>query len=369
MVYQRDDVEAMPAYVQGKSIPNAVKLSSNENPYPPLESVLEVVREHAISLGLYPDMSARELTERIAQRWEVQTDQIAVGAGSVEVAAQLITASAGAGDEVMFAWRSFEAYPILVQVAGAVPVPVPLTADDHHDLDAMLAAVTDRTRLIFICTPNNPTGAVVSRADMERFLDQVPSTVLVVIDEAYGHFDDATDSVDGVEFFRRYDNVAVLHTFSKAYGLAGLRIGYAIAPARVAANLKRVAVPFGVSALAQVAAVASLDAEEELQARIDVIRGERSRVLAALRDRDWQVFDSFGNFVWLRTGAATTEIDAVLREHGVVARAFAGDGIRVTIGSPEMNDRFLSAIDGVPATAHPEIYTHDIATSEEGRSL
>ena len=350
MVYQRDAVEAMPAYVQGKSIPNAVKLSSNENPYPPLASVLEVVREHAASLGLYPDMSARELTERIAQRWDVKPEQIAVGAGSVEVAAQLINASAGEGDEVMFAWRSFEAYPILVQVAGATPVPVPLTSDDRHDLEAMLAAVTDRTRLIFICTPNNPTGSVVTQSEMERFLERVPSNVLVVIDEAYAHFDDAEDSVDGVDFFRRYDNVAVLHTFSKAYGLAGLRIGYAIAPDQVAANLKRVAVPFGVSALAQVAAVASLDAEDELQTRVDVIRAERGRVLAALRDRGWQVFDSFGNFVWLRTGASTADVDAILREHGVVARAFAGDGIRVTVGSPEMNDRFIAAIDGVDST-------------------
>lgn len=351
MVYQRNDVEAMPAYVQGKSIPNAVKLSSNENPYPPLDSVLEVVREQAATLSLYPDMSAHVLTERIAQRWDVQPEQIAVGAGSVEVAAQLINASAGEGDEVMFAWRSFEAYPILVQVAGATPVPVPLTDDDRHDLDAMLAAITDRTRLIFICTPNNPTGAVVSRSELERFLDQVPSDVLVVVDEAYGHFDDSADSADGVEFSRRYENVAVLHTFSKAYGLAGLRIGYAIAPARVAANLKRVAVPFGVSALAQAAAVASLDAEDELQARIDVIRTERGRVLAALRERDWQVFDSFGNFVWLRTGASTTDVDAILREHGVVARAFAGDGIRVTVGSADMNDRFIAALDGVTPTS------------------
>lgn len=350
MVYQRDAVEALPAYVQGKSIPNAVKLSSNENPYPPLDSVVEVVRERAASISLYPDMSAHDVVERIAARWQVRPSEIAVGAGSVEVAAQLITASAGAGDEVMFAWRSFEAYPILVQVAGATPVPVPLTADDRHDLDAMLAAITDRTRLVFVCTPNNPTGAIVTRDEMERFLERVPSSVLVVIDEAYAHFDDAEDSVDGLDFFRRTDNVVVLHTFSKAYGLAGLRIGYAIAPERIAANLRRVAVPFGVSALAQAAAIASLDAEDELQARIDVIRAERARVLAGLRDRGWQVFDSLGNFVWLRTGASTAEVDGILREHGVVARAFAGDGIRVTIGSPEMNDRFLAALDGVHAS-------------------
>ncbi|QIM15476.1 histidinol-phosphate transaminase [Leucobacter insecticola] len=344
MVYQRSAVEALPAYVQGKSIPDAIKLSSNENPYPPLESVAEVVRECATSFHLYPDMSAAGLVARLAERWNVRPEEVAVGSGSVEVASQLIHASAGEGDEVMFAWRSFEAYPILVQVAGATPVPVPLTADDRHDLDAMVAAITDRTRLIFICTPNNPTGSVVTRAEMQNFLDRVPKEVLVVIDEAYSHFDDDPESVDGLEFFRSHPNVAVLHTFSKAYGLAGLRVGYAIAPERVATNLRRVAVPFGVSTLAQAAAIASLDAESELQERVDVILGERTRVVAKLRDSGWQLHDSLGNFVWLRTGSATAEVDAILREHGVVARAFLGDGIRVTIGSPEMNDRFLAAI-------------------------
>jgi histidinol-phosphate aminotransferase len=166
---------------------------------------------------------------------------------------------------------------------------------------------------------------------------------LVVVDEAYTHFDDDPDSVDGLELFRAHENVAVLHTFSKAYGLAGLRVGYAIAHEVVAANLRRVAVPFGVSALAQTAAIASLDAEAELQERVERVTAERARVLAALRAGGWDVLDSKGNFVWLRTGSATAAIDAVLREQGVVARAFVGDGIRVTIGSPEMNDRFLAA--------------------------
>ncbi|QIM17669.1 histidinol-phosphate transaminase [Leucobacter coleopterorum] len=344
MVYQREVVASLPAYVQGKSIPSAVKLSSNENPYPPLASVLEVVREQAGSFNLYPDMSARELVERIARHLDVKPSEVAVGAGSVEVAAQLIHACAGEGDEVMFAWRSFEAYPILTRVAGATPVPVPLTADDRHDLDAMLAAITDRTRLILVCTPNNPTGAVVTRHEMQAFLDRVPSGILVVIDEAYTHFDDDPESASGLEFFRSYDNVAVLHTFSKAYGLAGLRVGYAVAHEEVAANLRRVAVPFGVSALAQTAAVASLDAEEELQDRIDLIRSERVRLLAALRQEGMEVFDSMGNFIWLRTGENTVAIDQALRDRGIVARAFPGDGIRVTIGTPDMNDSFIAAI-------------------------
>lgn len=339
----------MPVYVQGKSLPNAVKLSSNENPYPPLPSVLEATRARLESLQLYPDTGAVAVRERIAAHHGVRPEQVAVGAGSVEVAGQLVNVSAGEGDEVIFAWRSFEAYPILTQIAGATPVAVPLTDDDRHDFEAMAAAVTERTRLIFVCTPNNPTGTNVRVDELERLLAAVPSDVLVVIDEAYVHFDTDPDSVDGIDFFHRYPNVAVLRTFSKAYGLAGLRIGYAIASEQVAANLRRVAVPFGVSDLAQTAAIASLEAEAELAQRIELIVAERERVLTALRELGWRPARVLGNFVWLRAGERTAEIDAALREGGVVVRAFVGDGMRVTIGSPEMNDRFLAAIATVPA--------------------
>ncbi len=351
MVRQREAVERLPAYVQGKSLADAVKLSSNENPYPPLASVADAVRDRLSTFHLYPDMGAVALRERIAAQHGVRPEEVAVGAGSVEVASQLINASAGQGDEVVFPWRSFEAYPILVQVAGATPVPVPLTADERHDLDAMAAAVTDRTRVVFICTPNNPTGTVVRADELERFLAAVPKDVLVVIDEAYVHFDTAPDSADGLDFFRRHENVAVLHTFSKAYGLAGLRVGYAIAPERVATNLRRVSVPFAVTDLAQTAAIASLDAEAELDARVELIVAERERVLAALREQGWAAVDSFGNFVWLRTGERTPEIDGALRDGGVVGRAYGVDGLRVTIGSPEMNDRFLAAIAAIPAAS------------------
>lgn len=344
MVKQRESIERLPAYVQGKSIAGAVKLSSNENPYPPLESVARVVRDQVETMQLYPDMSAQALRSVIAERQGVRVEEIAVGAGSVEVAGQLISASAGDGDEVIFAWRSFEAYPILVQIAGAVPVAVPLTADDRHDLPAMAAAVTERTRLILVCNPNNPTGAGVTTAELDEFMRAVPEDVLVVVDEAYVHFNDDPESADGLDFFRRYENVAVLHTFSKAYGLAGLRVGYAIARERVAENLRRVALPFGVTALAQHAAIASLAAEEELNERVRILVAERARLLGELRAAGWNVQDSLGNFVWLRTAERTPDVDAALRAQAIVARAYATDGIRVTVGSPAMNDSFLAAI-------------------------
>lgn len=343
-VKQREAAEKLPAYVQGKSIPNAVKLSSNENPWPPLDSVLRATSERLANFNLYPDMGATQVRQRIADHLGVRVEEVAVGAGSVEVAQQLINAAAGEGDEVVFAWRSFEAYPILVQIAGATAVPVPLTADERHDLPAMAAAVTERTRLIFVCSPNNPTGTTVHEDELEAFLSAVPKHVLVVVDEAYVHFDTDPASANGLDFFRRHENVAVLHTFSKAYGLAGLRIGYAVAPERIATNLRRVSVPFAVSDLAQTAAIASLDAEAELQQRVDGIVAERARVTAALRERGWHTPDSFANFVWLRTGDRTPEIDEALREHAVVARAYGTEGIRVTIGTREMNDSFLAAV-------------------------
>ncbi len=346
-VTQRAAVEALPAYVQGKSVPNAVKLSSNENPYPPLDSVLEATQARLGEFHLYPDMGAVAVRQRIADHLGVALHEVAVGAGSVEVAQQLINAAAGEGDEVIFAWRSFEAYPILVQIAGATPVRVPLTSDERHDLEAMAAAITPRTRLIFLCTPNNPTGTTLTSDEVEAFLAQVPRNVLVVIDEAYTHFDTDPNSVNGLEMFRRHPNVAVLHTFSKAYGLAGLRIGYAVARERIAENLRRVAVPFGVSDLAQTAAIASLDAETELQQRIDRIVSERTRLLQAVRAAGWHTPDSYGNFIWLRTGDRTPEIDEALQRGGVVARAYGTEGIRITIGDQDMNDRFLAALQGI----------------------
>ncbi len=345
MVYQREAIGKLPAYQQGVSPGDsgAFKLSSNENPFPPLPSVVVSITEALGNIHLYPSMAAPEITARIAERFDVQPANLAFGAGSVEVAAQLIHASAGAGDEVVFAWRSFEAYPILVQVAGATPVPVALTADERHDLPAMAAAITARTRLVFVCNPNNPTGATVTTAELHAFMQRVPADVLVVVDEAYVHFNTDPDSANGIDFFAQYPNVAVLHTFSKAYGLAGLRLGYAIAPVEVAANLRRVSVPFAVTDLAQRAAVASLNAEAELTVRIDSIVAERARVLGGLRSLGVRVADSQANFVWLRTGDDTERVNAVFVANGILARAFPGEGIRISIGSVEANDRFLQA--------------------------
>lgn len=340
-------LEGIPTYKPGKPAaaegPVAYKLSSNENPYPPLPGVLESVTAAASSFNRYPDMACTGLMNELADRFGVPVSHLATGTGSVGVAQQLVQSTAGPGDEVIYAWRSFEAYPIITQVSGATAVQVPLTPGDVHDLDAMADAITDRTRLIFVCNPNNPTGTVVRRAELERFLDRVPSDVLVVLDEAYREFIRDNEVPDGVELYRSRPNVCVLRTFSKAYGLAGLRVGFAIAHEPVAAALRKTAVPFGVSQLAQEAAIASLRAEDELLGRVGALVSERNRVMTGLRGQGWTVPETQANFVWLRLGERTVDFAAVCEQHGVVVRPFPGEGVRVTVGESEANDIFLKA--------------------------
>nr|WP_202474106.1 histidinol-phosphate transaminase [Streptomyces sp. SID5466] len=349
----RAELDGVPAYVPGKPAaaggPVAYKLSSNENPYPPLPGVLESALAAAGNFNRYPDMACTGLMNELAERFGVPLTHLATGTGSVGVAQQLLQATSGPGDEVIYAWRSFEAYPIITQVSGATSVKVPLTEGDVHDLDAMAEAITDRTRLIFVCNPNNPTGTVVRRAELERFLDRVPSDVLVVLDEAYKEFIRDADVPDGIEIYRDRPNVAVLRTFSKAYGLAGLRVGFAVAHEPVAAALRKTAVPFGVSQLAQDAAVASLRAEDELLGRVGSLVAERVRVSAELARQGWTVPESHANFVWLRLGERTLDFAGACERAGVVVRPFAGEGVRVTIGETEGNDLFLKTAEAFRA--------------------
>ncbi|MEE1749072.1 histidinol-phosphate transaminase [Streptomyces sp. NPDC007076] len=341
----RAELDGVPAYVPGKPAaaggPVAFKLSSNENPYPPLPGVMESALAAAANFNRYPDMACTGLMNELADRFGVPLSHLATGTGSVGVAQQLLQATSGPGDEVIYAWRSFEAYPIITQVSGATSVKVPLNEGEVHDLDAMADAITDRTRMIFVCNPNNPTGTVVRRAELERFLDRVPGDVLVVLDEAYREFIRDVEVPDGIEIYRDRPNVAVLRTFSKAYGLAGLRVGFAVAHEPVAAALRKTAVPFGVSQLAQDAAVASLRAEDELLGRVGSLVSERQRVQRALAGQGWTVPDSQANFVWIRLGDRTADFAAACERAGVVVRPFAGEGVRVSIGEDEANDLFL----------------------------
>nr|BFE67394.1 histidinol-phosphate transaminase [Actinoplanes digitatis] len=280
---------------------------------------------------------------RLAERYGVDPDRIVTGCGSVALAEHLAKATCLPGDEIVYSWRSFEAYPIIAAGVGATSIRVPNTPEHGHDLQAMADAITDRTRLVIVCNPNNPTGTSVRRQELDRFLSRVPSDVLVVLDEAYREFVTDEQVPDALETYGDRANVVVLRTMSKAWGLAGLRVGFLVAQPEVAAAIRKVLTPFSTSAVAQAAALAALDAEAEVTRRCALVITERERVTEALRKLYPDVPTSQANFVWLPLGDGALDFGAACEKQGVIVRPFAGDGVRVTIGTPEENDAFLAA--------------------------
>ncbi|KAA8966035.1 histidinol-phosphate transaminase [Mycobacterium sp.] len=340
----RPELAELPAYVEGKTITGAIKLASNETVHGPLPAVRAAIEQAIATINRYPDNHNTELRSRLVAHLEPEgrftPGHIAVGCGSASLCQRLIQATATVGDEVLYGWPSFEMYPLQVRVAGAVPIQVPLR-DDTFDLDAMLAAVTDRTRLIFVCNPNNPTSTVVEPAALARFVQTVPSHIVVAIDEAYVEYIRDGLQPDSLGLVRSYSNVVVLRTFSKAYGLAGLRVGYAVGDPRVITALNKVAVPFSTTTLSQAAAIASLDAADELLARTDAVVTQRARVAAALRSAGFRLPESQANFVWLPLGARTPDFVMRAADAGLVVRPYGADGVRITIGAPEENDALV----------------------------
>jgi len=353
----RPAVAAMASYRPGKSaaqaedehgITDAIKLASNENPYPPVPAVVEAIAAAAGDVNRYGDHRAADLRAAIAGWLDVDVDRVAAGCGSVGLLQQLLLAYVDPGDEVVYPWPSFEAYPIDVQLTGGVEVTVPLV-DHTFDLEAVAAAVTDRTKLVLLANPNNPTGTAVHVDQLRRLVEQVPGDVLVVVDEAYREFvtadlgDPITDLQPG------HPNVVVLRTFSKAFGLAALRTGYAVADPDVVVELDKVLIAFAVNHLAQVASLAAIAARDEVQAVVDRITAERDRVVASLRADGWDLPDAHANFVYLPLGSRTDVVFPEMEKRGVVVRPFPGVGMRVTIGTPAQNDRFLATLAEVAA--------------------
>ncbi|MFC6015410.1 histidinol-phosphate transaminase [Plantactinospora solaniradicis] len=356
----RADLDALPNYVPGRSpadlarelgLPEAIKLASNEVPYGPLPGVVEAVAEAVAGAHRYPDMGVLALRDALAERYGVSADRIATGCGSVALAEHLVRATCLPGDEVVYSWRSFEAYPIIVATSGATSVRVPNDAGHGHDLAAMAAAVTDRTRLILVCNPNNPTGTSLHRAELDRFLDAVPDDVLVVLDEAYREFVTDAEVPDGLTAYGDRPNVVVLRTLSKAWGLAGLRIGFLVGHPEVAATVRKVVTPFSTSLAAQAGALAALTQADEVRRRCALVVAERDRVTEALRKRlpagqvGGTVPESQANFVWLPLRDRSVSFAQSCEARGIIVRPFAGEGVRVTIGTPAENDAFLAAAD------------------------
>jgi histidinol-phosphate aminotransferase len=341
----RPELADIPAYTPGKTVPGAIKLASNETVHGPLPSVREAIAAATETINRYPDNGQVELKEHLAaflsKDGDFPPERIAVGCGSVSLCQQLIQITCTVGDEAVFGWRSFEVYPLQVRVAGAVPVQVPLR-DHTFDLDAMLAAVTERTRLIFVCNPNNPTSTVVDPDELARFVAGVPSDILVCIDEAYVEYIRDGLLPDSLSLARKYPNVVVLRTFSKAYGLAGLRVGYAVGDPEVITALGKVYVPFTASTISQAAAIASVQAAGELLARPDTVVAERRRVSAELARLGYTVPSSQANFVWLPLGDDTLDFAQRAAEARVLVRPYGTEGARVSIGAPAENDAFLA---------------------------
>jgi histidinol-phosphate aminotransferase len=317
-------------------------LASNESPFPPSPAVLRAITLAAEQSHRYPDPANSALTAALADMLGVPPAWIGLGTGSVALCQQSVTAAAGPGDEVLFAWRSFEAYPIIAQVAGATAVTVPLDQQGRHDLAAMAAAVTDRTRTVFLCTPNNPTGPALRHEEVRGFLAEIPDDLLVVLDEAYHEFVTDPEAVDGLATVRQHPNVVLLRTLSKAYGLAGLRVGYGVGHPEVMARLRLVALPFGVSRVAEAAGVAVLDELDEVQRRAAAIVAERDRVSEALRAGGWRIPQAQGNFVWLPLGGRTDGFAEACLRHDFTVRGFPGEGVRATLAEPEANDLLLA---------------------------
>lgn len=345
----RKALENMPKYVPGASPSRrgshtAYKLSSNENPFPPLDCVLDAVAKAALDLNRYPDLGNADLRHAIAEDLGVAAEQVAPATGSVAVLYHLLTAFCEPGDEVVHAWRSFEAYPIGIALAGAEAISVPLNLAGEHDLEAMLAAITERSKVILLCSPNNPTGPALRHSDVAWFVAQVPSHVMVVLDEAYQDFVRSTDPLRGLELVAANPNVVTVRTFAKAAGLAGLRVGYLVGSVEIAIAVRTCALPFGISGIAQAAAIATLGAGAELADRVEVVVRERARVLSELVNEGWSPPDAQGNFVWVHLGTLTSQFAEFAEAAGISVRPFGDDGVRVTIGEPAANDAILSVL-------------------------
>ena len=349
--HPRDAIASLPTYRPGKGaaqaeaehgITGAIKLASNETPWGPLPAVVDAIAGAAEGANRYADHRATELRAALAQARGLEPAQVTVGCGSVGLLQQLLLAYGEPGAEILYPWRSFEAYPVYVALVEATEVTVPLV-DHATDVDGVIAAITDRTRLVLVANPNNPTGTAVPVAELARLADACPDGTLLVIDEAYHEFVDPElgDPVDA--FVGSRDDVVVLRTFSKAHGLAGMRVGYAMAHPEVIETVDKTLFPFAVNAAAQAAALAALEHEDEILQRCASIVAERDRLLFELRERGHDIPDPQANFLWLPTGDRTDQTYLALERQGIVTRPFSGEGIRVTIGLPAENDRFLDA--------------------------
>ncbi|HYP47483.1 MAG TPA: histidinol-phosphate transaminase [Thermoleophilaceae bacterium] len=346
-------LEAIPVYPAAETYDfggELVKLASNETPWAPHPQVLEAVSAQLGSLNRYPDPTATRLRRRISERTDVPEARVAVGNGSCELLLAAADAMLEPGAEVVYSWPSFSIYPHLAAMSGASAITVPLDSDGVHDLEAMAREVTAATRLVIVCNPNNPTATALPPALIGDFVAELPRHVAVIVDEAYVEFSTVQDPGDSLDLLARHPNLVLLRTFSKVYGLCGLRAGYALGPESFRLAVDRVRQPFSVNALAQAAATEAIGHQDEVERRVERIAVERLHVESELEERGLECSDSEANFSWISLGERDEgEIVSGLAKRGVIVRAGAALGqegwLRVTFGTREQNDRFLAALD------------------------
>ena len=347
-------IRRLAPYVPGKPIEElerelgirgGVKLASNENPLGPSPRAVEAMRQAAAEIHRYPDGASFALRSALSKKLGVGGDQLVFGAGADEILELIAKTLIGEGDEVVHAWPSFAMYPIVIQGMGAKGVAVPLNRDLVHDLDGILAAITKQTRVVMICNPNNPTGTSVGAEAFERFVAALPEDVVLAIDEAYYEFVRRPDFPDSLALTRRRPGTVVLRTFSKIYGLAGIRIGYGVCDQELASYLERARHPFNVNRLAEVAALAALEDEEHVRRTREINATGALYLSTALARLGVETWPTDANFILARTGA---EVYEALLEQGVIVRPMRGFGltehVRISIGLPEENERFIKAL-------------------------
>lgn len=363
-------VQALSPYQPGKPIDelarelglnpdSIIKLASNENPLGPSPIALAAVREVLPELSRYPDGNGFDLKQALSARYGVMPPQITLGNGSNDVLEVIARCFADQSSEVIFSQYAFAVYPLVTQAIGATGVSVP-AREYGHDLNAMAEAVTDRTKLVFVANPNNPTGTVHGAEAIEAFLDRIPERVLVVLDEAYCEYLQGEGYVDGLSLLERYPNLIVTRTFSKAWGLASLRVGYSVSSPEIANVLNRVRQPFNVDTLALTAATAVLGDEQYLQRAREVNAQGIKQLETAFHKMGLDYIPSAGNFIAVNVGEQAADINQLLLEQGVIVRPIAGYGmpghLRVSVGLPEENDRFIEslarALDTLAAAEH-----------------
>jgi histidinol-phosphate aminotransferase len=364
-----EGVQALSPYQPGKPIDelarefglapdSIVKLASNENPLGPSPKALSAIEKTLADLCRYPDGNGYNLKQALAKRYGIQPEQITLGNGSNDVLEVITRCFAAPGDQVVYSQYAFAVYPLVTQAIGATGVSVPAKAYGH-DLDAMADAITGRTKLVFVANPNNPTGTVHGAEAIQAFLDRIPSRVLVVLDEAYCEYLQGDEYVDGLSLLERYPNLVVTRTFSKAWGLAALRVGYSVSSPKISNLLNRVRQPFNVDSIAMAAATAVLGDDDYLRRSCDINARGMKQLKSAFEDMGLAYIPSAGNFISVEIGERAAQVNQSLLEQGVIVRPIGGYGLprhlRVSIGLPEENDRFIAALAKALESLSPEI--------------